>query len=173
MSWEEERIKSITNTEASSETEYLSTAFHQKEKKKQTNPLTMTSIQLKAFQHKSQTSQKDQGLGLRQSEETGAGWTAGVKIKSEDPRKIIESWNGFGWEGSSGTSSTRSCWFKSYPAWPWTLQKWRNHSFPEKICQCLTTLTLRNFFLISDLHSSSFSLEPCPFSLKCVTEGLG
>ena len=67
----------------------------------------------------------------------------------------------------AGTPSTRPGCSKSHPAWPWTLPgrgqpqlRWDN------LFQCLTSLIVKNFFLISSLNLPSFTLKTLPLVLS-------
>jgi len=46
------------------------------------------------------------------------------------------------------------------PTYPWMPQGWSNHSFSGQLCQDLTALWVKNFFLISNRNLPSFSLKP-------------
>jgi len=89
---------------------------------------------------------------------------------------IIESYNGLGWKeleipsssnppavGRVATHQTR------LPRAPSNLafNNFRNGTHTASLCilfQCLTTLIVKNFLLVSKLNLSSFSLKPCPLS---------
>lgn len=86
----------------------------------------------------------------------------------------MESQNGlvwFGLEGAlkiilfhpllwPGTLSTVPSYSKPCPTCSWTLQGSRgSHSFSGHLCQGLSTLTVKDFFLISDLNLLSFSVN--------------
>jgi len=49
------------------------------------------------------------------------------------------------------------------------LQGWGTHTSLHNLFQCLTTLIVKNFFLISYLNLPSFSLKPFPLMLSLQT----
>ena len=46
------------------------------------------------------------------------------------------------------------------------IQGWGTHSSSEQLCQCLTTLWVKNFYLTSNLNLPSFSLKHFSFVLS-------
>ena len=65
----------------------------------------------------------------------------------------------------AGTYSTRPGCSKPHPTWPWTLPgRGAVTASLGNLCQCLTTLMVKNFFLISHLNLPSFSLELFPLA---------
>ena len=65
------------------------------------------------------------------------------------------------------TFSTRPGCSELHPACLEPCQGGGSHSFSDNLCQCLTTLMVKNIFLISNLNLPSFSLQlfpPCPIT---------
>ena len=66
-----------------------------------------------------------------------------------------------------GTSSTRPVCSKPHPAWPGNASREGAATASlGNLFQCLTTLMVKNFFLIFDLNLPSFSLKPLPLVLS-------
>jgi len=51
-----------------------------------------------------------------------------------------------------------------HPTWPWVPLGMGIHSFSGQLCQCLTTLWVKNCILTFNLNIPSFSLKPFPSS---------
>jgi len=95
-----------------------------------------------------------------------------------DSHRIIESYNGLGWKGPCRSSSS------SHPAMgrdtfyqnrllkaPSSLalntsREGTSTASLGNLCQCLTTLIVKNFFFISHLNLPFFSLKPLPLVLS-------
>lgn len=65
----------------------------------------------------------------------------------------------------AGTPSTKPVCSKPCLTQPWTLPGMRHTAFLGHLCYFLTTLTVNNFFLLSNLNLFSFSLSPFPLVL--------
>ena len=90
---------------------------------------------------------------------------------------VTESWSGVGWKETLET-------IISLHSLSWTETSFANHAAKassnlalntardgaspaslDSLCQCLTTFTVKNFFLVSNLNLCSFVLNPSPFVL--------
>jgi len=72
----------------------------------------------------------------------------------------------------AGTPATRPGCSKPHPTWPQTSLTSREGESATSLgilVQCLTTLTVKNFFLISDLNLPSFSFKLLPLVLSLHT----
>lgn len=74
-----------------------------------------------------------------------------------------ESQNGLSPLPLAGTPYTRQCHSKPHSTWPWILA---SITSLVNLLQCLTSLTVKHFFLRSNQHILSFSLNPLLFFLS-------
>ena len=74
----------------------------------------------------------------------------------------------------AGTPPTRPGCSKPHPGWPWTFTEMGHSVSLGSLFQCLSTLKLKNFFLMSNLNLLSSILKPLPlaFSLHSLIKSL-